>query len=75
MERLAEIYAKSQRMREAVEQAQEALKIDPNNVDAHRLLARIYVRDTWGSERRRSTEGNAGKGDRAISGNSENPAG
>jgi tetratricopeptide (TPR) repeat protein len=44
-ERLAEIYAKSQRMREAVEQAQAALKADPNNVDAHRLLARIYVRE------------------------------
>jgi len=43
-ERLAEIYAKSQRIRDAVAQAQEALKIDPNNVDAHRLLARIYVR-------------------------------
>jgi tetratricopeptide (TPR) repeat protein len=44
-ERLAEIYAKSQRLREAVEQAQEALQTDPNNVDAHRLLARIYVRE------------------------------
>jgi tetratricopeptide (TPR) repeat protein len=44
MERLAEIYAKSQHIRDAVEQAQAALKADPNNVDAHRLLARIYVR-------------------------------
>jgi tetratricopeptide (TPR) repeat protein len=44
MERLAEIYAKSQRIRDAVIQAQEVLKIDPNSVDAHRLLARIYVR-------------------------------
>src|ERR1700691_3789428 len=44
-ERLAEIYAKSQRLREAVEQAQETLKSDPDNVDAHRLLARIYVRE------------------------------
>ena len=43
-ERLAEIYAKSQHIRDAVTQAQEALKTDPNNVDAHRLLARIYVR-------------------------------
>jgi tetratricopeptide (TPR) repeat protein len=43
-ERLAEIYAKSQHIRDAVVQAQEALAIDPNNVDAHRLLARIYVR-------------------------------
>jgi tetratricopeptide (TPR) repeat protein len=44
LERLAEIYAKSQHIRDAVVQAQEALKIDPSNVDAHRLLARIYVR-------------------------------
>src|SRR6202167_3934058 len=44
-ERLGEVYAKSQRLREAVEQAQETLKTDPNNVDAHRLLARIYVRE------------------------------
>ena len=44
LERLAEIYAKSQHIRDAVVQAQAALKIDPDNVDAHRLLARIYVR-------------------------------
>jgi tetratricopeptide (TPR) repeat protein len=44
MERLAEIYAKSQRIRDAVGEAQAALKIDPDNVDAHKLLARIYVR-------------------------------
>ena len=44
MERLAEIYAKSQRTREAIQQATEALKADPDNLAAHRLLARIYVR-------------------------------
>ena len=44
MERLAEIYAKTQRMREAVSQAQEVLKVDRDNLAAHRLLARIYVR-------------------------------
>src|ERR1700744_4437242 len=44
MERLAEIYAKSQRVRDAVAQAQEVLKIDADNLAAHRLLARIYVR-------------------------------
>jgi len=43
-ERLAEIYAKSRHIRDAVIQAQEVLKADPNNIDAHRLLARIYVR-------------------------------
>ena len=44
MERLAEIYAKSQRIRDAIAQAHEVLKIDSNNLAAHRLLARIYVR-------------------------------
>lgn len=43
LERLAEIYAKSQHIRDAVLNAQAALKLDPANVDAHRLLARIYV--------------------------------
>jgi tetratricopeptide (TPR) repeat protein len=42
-ERLAEIYAESRHTRDAVIEAQEVLKADPNNVDAHRLLARIYV--------------------------------
>jgi tetratricopeptide (TPR) repeat protein len=44
MERLAEIYAKSQHTSDAVREAQEILKIDPNEVETHRLLARIYVR-------------------------------
>src|ERR1700735_5728903 len=44
MERLAEIYAKSQRTHEALVEAQEVLKVDANDVNAHRLLARIYVR-------------------------------
>jgi tetratricopeptide (TPR) repeat protein len=43
-ERLAEIYAKSQRTHDALVEAQEVLKIDPDDVNAHRLLARIYVR-------------------------------
>src|SRR6202162_188260 len=43
MERLAEIYAKSQRIREAEVQAQNVLKLDPDDVNARRLLAQIYV--------------------------------
>jgi len=43
LERLAEIDAKSQHIRDAVSEAQQALQLDPDNVDAHRLLARIYV--------------------------------
>src|SRR6202046_5512082 len=44
MERLAETRAKAQQLREAVEEARAVLKLDLDNVDAHRLLARIYVR-------------------------------
>jgi tetratricopeptide (TPR) repeat protein len=44
MERLAETRAKAQQLHEAVEEARAVLKLDPDNVDAHRLLARIYVR-------------------------------
>jgi len=43
-ERLAEMYAKSQRIRDAVLKAQEIIARDPNNLGARRLLARIYVR-------------------------------
>lgn len=43
-ERLAEIEAQSQHIKEAVLDAKEALALDSKNVDAHRLLARIYIR-------------------------------
>jgi tetratricopeptide (TPR) repeat protein len=43
-ERLAEMYWKAQRMREAVTEANEILKRDPNDLPTHRLLARIYLR-------------------------------
>jgi tetratricopeptide (TPR) repeat protein len=43
-ERLAEMYAKSQRIRAAVTEAQDILKRDPDNLAARRLLARIYLR-------------------------------
>jgi tetratricopeptide (TPR) repeat protein len=44
IERLAETNAKSQHIHDAVTQAEQALKEDPDNINAHRLLARIYVR-------------------------------
>ena len=43
-ERLAETYAKSQRIREAVMEALGIIKSDPDNLPARRILARIYVR-------------------------------
>jgi tetratricopeptide (TPR) repeat protein len=43
-ERLAEMYWKAQRVHEAVAEAQEILKQDPNDVQTRRLLGRIYLR-------------------------------
>jgi tetratricopeptide (TPR) repeat protein len=43
-ERLAEMYWKAQRIHDAVSEAQEILKRDPNDVQTRRLLARIYLR-------------------------------
>jgi tetratricopeptide (TPR) repeat protein len=42
--KMAETYAESQRLRDAVETAQAILKDHPDNLATHRLLARIYVR-------------------------------
>ena len=43
-ERLAEMYWKAQRTRDAVTEAQEILKRHPDDVPTRRLLARIYLR-------------------------------
>jgi tetratricopeptide (TPR) repeat protein len=43
-ERLAEMYWKAQRIHEAVTEAQEILKRDPDDVQSRRLLGRIYLR-------------------------------
>jgi tetratricopeptide (TPR) repeat protein len=43
-ERLAEMYWKAQRIRDAVDEANEILKRDPNNLAPRRLLGRIYLR-------------------------------
>src|SRR5216684_3382452 len=43
-ERLAEMYWKAQRTRDAVAEAQELLKRHPDDVPTRRLLARIYLR-------------------------------
>jgi tetratricopeptide (TPR) repeat protein len=40
---LAELYLRTGRVREAVLAAQEILKNEPNNLDAHKLLGRVYL--------------------------------
>ncbi len=42
--KMAETYAESQRTAEAIGTVQQVLKTHPNDLEAHRLLARIYVR-------------------------------
>ena len=41
---LAELYAKTGRIRDAVVEAQEIIKKNPSNLEARRLLGRIYLR-------------------------------
>lgn len=41
---LAELYAKTGRIRDAVNEAQDIIKRDPKNLEARRLLGRIYLR-------------------------------
>ncbi len=41
---LAELYAKTGRIRDAVLEAQDIIKRDPNNLEARKLLGRIYLR-------------------------------
>jgi tetratricopeptide (TPR) repeat protein len=41
---LAELYAKTGRIRDAVLEAQDIIKRDPDNLEAHKLLGRIYLR-------------------------------
>src|SRR6266478_2935744 len=43
-ERLVEMYWKAQRIHDAIAEAQEILKRDPDNVQSRRLLGRIYLR-------------------------------
>lgn len=41
---LAELYVKTGRIADAVKEAQDIIKRDPKNLEAHRLLGRIYLR-------------------------------
>jgi tetratricopeptide (TPR) repeat protein len=41
---LAELYVKTGRIADAVKEAQDIIKRDPRNLEAHKLLGRIYLR-------------------------------
>lgn len=55
-EELSDLYIQSGRLREAVSQAEDELKQDPNNLNARRLLARIYTRLIGDSQSNRIDE-------------------
>ena len=43
-EELTDLYIQSGRLKDAVTEAEDILKREPNNLDAHRILGRIYTR-------------------------------
>jgi len=56
VEDIAELYLAAGRVKDAVEEAQNALKANPNDLSAHRVLAHIY-RSQIGGEGSRTNEG------------------
>lgn len=53
---LAELYSRTGRIRDAVLEAQEIIQRDPNNLEAHKLLGRIYLRSLGDSSGTQSRE-------------------
>ncbi|PYT18151.1 MAG: hypothetical protein DMG59_05295 [Acidobacteria bacterium] len=56
-EELSELYIQAGRLREAQNDAEEALKQNPNDINARRLLARIFTRQIGDSQQNRIDEG------------------
>ena len=59
VEDIAELYRSSGRISEAVEEAQYALKTNPNDLNARRVLARIYTAQIGDAQANRIDEGMA----------------
>jgi len=55
-EELSELYIQTGRLREAQTDAEEALKANPNDVNAHRMLGRIFTRQIGDSQEHRIDE-------------------
>ena len=55
-EELTDLYIQTNRLRDAVTQAEEMLKKNPDNLDARRMLGRIYTRMLGDSSAGRSTK-------------------
>ncbi|MBS1871619.1 MAG: tetratricopeptide repeat protein [Acidobacteria bacterium] len=56
-EELSDLYIQSGRLREAVSDAEDILKQNPNDLNARRILARIYARLIGDSQQNRLDEG------------------
>ncbi len=59
VEDIAELYRVSGRIREAVEEAQDALKTNPDDLNARRVLARIYTQQIGDAQASHIDEGMA----------------
>ncbi len=57
VEDIADLYRQSGRLREAVVEAESALKTNPNDLNARRVLARIYTQQIGDSQSNRIDEG------------------
>lgn len=57
VEDIAELYLAAGRVKDAVEEAQSALKANPNQLNAHRVLAHIYRSQIGGDGQNRANEG------------------
>ena len=57
VEDIAELYRMSGRLRDAVEEAQSALKANPDDLDARRVLAHIYTQQIGDSQSKAIDEG------------------
>ncbi len=57
VEDIAELYLAAGRVKDAVEEAQNALKANPDQLNAHRVLAHIYQRQIGGDGQSRANEG------------------
>jgi tetratricopeptide (TPR) repeat protein len=55
-EELSDLYIQSGRWRDALNDAEEALKANPNDLAAHRLLARVFTRQIGDGQRTRIDE-------------------
>ena len=57
VEDIAELYLAAGRVKDAVEEAQNALKANPDQLEAHRVLAHIYRSQIGGDGQNRANEG------------------